>query len=140
MEELYALASSLYDKGQFYEAGEFFQELFHLDPLSYKICYGFGATAQQTEEWYKAISLYAYAAENKPDAPEPLYFSAECAIQIGKEAGAADLYRKAAALCGDKAEYKELKERSQALAASLEKRIKGGQAPLCLQDEPKKSS
>lgn len=137
IEELYTVAMGLYNKSQFNEAIEMFEELFYLDPLSYKICYGLGATAQQMGEWYKAIGFYAYAEENKPQAPEPIYFSAECAVQIGKEKGAADLYKKVVALCDKNPDYKDLKDRSQALADALEKRIKEGNPPLCLRSEAK---
>lgn len=139
MEKLYALAQGLYEKAKYQESIELFEELFYLDPLSYKISFGLAASAQQLRDYYKAISFYSYAAENDPQAPEPLYFAAECSMQVGKETAAADLYRKAITLCSDNTHYKDLKERCLVLADTLEKRVKEGLPPLSLADDLKKS-
>ncbi len=133
MEKLYAVGYKIYEKGRFRDALEFFENLFYLNPLDYKICYSAAAAAQRMGDWYRAILYYAYAAAAQEKAPEPSYFSAECCVQIGKEKAAIKLYEKAVEKCGNRPEYQELKERCQVLERALAKRIQEGKVPLCVE-------
>ena len=133
LEKLYALAQSLYEKGKFQEAEKIFQQLYFLNPLDQKVAFGLAASAQRLGLWYKAIAFYGAASELDPKAVDPLYFSGECALQIGKEEAAAKYYSEAAKVCGKEERHKEIRDRSLALVESLTKRVKEGKPPLCLE-------
>jgi type III secretion system low calcium response chaperone LcrH/SycD len=81
-EQVYALAFSLYQSGDYQKAETAFRLLCARQPLKPKYWIGLGATLQQDQNYPEAMNAWAMASLIEPEDPYPHFHAAECAISI----------------------------------------------------------
>jgi type III secretion system low calcium response chaperone LcrH/SycD len=92
MENLYKLASSLYEDGEYEKAGQFFGILCLLDYNEPKFSIGAGACMQELKKYMEANFCYTHATMLDADDPKPAFHAGECCLAINDTRGAIICY------------------------------------------------
>lgn len=111
MKELYRLAYTHYQKENYSLAHEHYRFLVILDPFERLYWMGYAASLQLLHHFEKALHGYAVAALLDQQDPICHYHAHECYLALHNSAEAFKALSLAEELCGEKDEYKHLKER-----------------------------
>lgn len=110
LEKYYESASNLLSEKHWTDAVDAFLFLTFVSPFVQNFWIGLGIAEQSTSEYDKAITAYLIAEALNPENPVPVANAFQCFLALGEKNGAAQCWSKAVELCGDKAEWKELKQ------------------------------
>jgi type III secretion system low calcium response chaperone LcrH/SycD len=126
MEDLYQMAYHLYNSGKIGQALDIFRHLMILDFKSYRYAFGAGACCHQLEDYPTAIIAYTTAFLNDLPNPTPLYYGADCWMELGEWEAANDFYEKVILIAGNKPEYAAMKENAKLTKKGLQKKLAPG--------------
>lgn len=114
MEGIYGQAYHMYNSGKYQEAGQLFRLLVMLNATEPKYMLGLAGCYHLEKEYENAILVYALVEVLAPNDPAPYYHSADCYMQLQAPKLAKEQLEGALKLCGDKREYRVLKDRVEA--------------------------
>jgi type III secretion system low calcium response chaperone LcrH/SycD len=121
MENLYKLASSLYEDGEYEKARHFFGILCILDYNEPKFSMGAGACMQGLKKYIEANFCYTHATMLNMDDPKAAFHGGECCLAIGDIRGAIIFYQHAAKSKNQDAHSKELRKQASHILKVLKK-------------------
>ena len=119
LEQIYSLAYTYYEQGKYQEAAALFQFNAGASPTTYKYLLGLGASFQQMGHYEEAIKGFFTAACLEPENPTPSYYLIDCLLKQNLLEEAEEAARLTAKICGNRVEYRELKQRCLLIARSL---------------------
>lgn len=108
---IYALAHSLYQRGDYEQAGPIFQQLASLKPFEQKYWAGLAACFQMEKKYGDALKGWAMAALLIQSDPLPHYHAAECYKVLGNQEDAVKALKSA---------YQRLEPKDEALKHKLQ--------------------
>lgn len=119
LEEIYTLAYGYYNQGKYNESIALFEFLSNTAPKNYKYVLGLASSYHQLEAYEIAALSFYIAAELEPHNPIPAYFLLDCLLKQKEFEAAEEAVDITMLICGDKAEYRDLKERCRLVRESL---------------------
>lgn len=128
IEGIYGQAYRLYNTGKYREAGQLFRLLVMLNATEAKYAMGLAACLHMIKDLKAAVEAYMLCSVIDPQSPIPHYHASDCYIQMKDRLSAVISLELAARACGDKQEYKTLKDRAQMTILSLKKEIENDRA------------
>lgn len=123
IEGIYGQAYRLYNTGKYREAGQLFRLLVMLNSTEAKYCMGLAACLHMIKDMKAAVEAYMLCSVIDPSSPIPHYHASDCYIQMKDRLSAIVSLELATRACGDKKEFKTLKDRAQMTILSLKKEI-----------------
>jgi type III secretion system low calcium response chaperone LcrH/SycD len=99
LEAIYYLANYYYKISQYNQAITLFNFLVYLDPSDHRFSMGLGASYQMLGEYQQAVEFYVASYFTELKKPEPLFYSSECFLKLGKKEEAIGMLKKAKELC-----------------------------------------
>ncbi|MEG0036821.1 MAG: SycD/LcrH family type III secretion system chaperone [Victivallaceae bacterium] len=124
LEEIYTMAYSFYSQGKYYEAIGLFQVLAASKPGSYKYMLGLSSCLHQLKMYDEAAFGFFLAFDNDPTNPIPAYYIADTFLKSDRPEEAQDFIDITLKVCGNKPEYKMLKERCQVMLEAIHNMLK----------------
>lgn len=128
IEGIYGQAYRLYNTGKYREAGQLFRLLVMLNTTEAKYVMGLAACLHMIKDMKAAVEAYMLCSVIDPASPIPHYHASDCYIQMKDRLSAIISLELAIRACGDKPEYKTLKDRAQMTIVSLKKEIESDRA------------
>lgn len=128
VEGIYGQAYRLYNTGKYREAGQLFRLLVMLSSTEAKYAMGLAACLHMTKDFKAAIEAYMLCSVIDPGSPVPHYHASDCYLQMKDRLSAIISLDLAARACGEKPEFKTLKDRAQMTIQSLKKEIEQDRA------------
>ena len=128
IEGIYGQAYRLYNTGKYREAGQLFRLLVMLSSTEAKYAMGLAACLHMIKDFKAAVEAYMLCSVIDSTSPIPHYHASDCYIQMKDRLSAIISLEMAKRSCGDKPEYKTLKDRAQMTILSLKKEIEKDQA------------
>ena len=125
-EALYTLGYNLYNQGKFAEAMQAFGFLLMHDQLERRYYKAFGSCLQMLKRYEEAVRNYSMASVLDLTDPEPTFHTAECMVALGMPTEAMEALDLVVRQTHDKADYKVMHERAQAMIGILKSQLKGG--------------
>lgn len=121
-EALYTLGYGLYEKGRYGDALKVLGYLVSLNHSEHRYLVALGATAQAMAQYTDALQQYMAATLLDPLEPVPVYYSAQCLLEMGQHAAAVESCDLAIAMCKHE-RHAMLLERAKALRATASARL-----------------
>lgn len=121
-EALYTLGYGLYEKGRYPDALKVLGYLVSLNHSEHRYLVALGACAQAMGKHPDALQQYMAATLLDPLDPVPVYYSAQCLLDLGQHAAAIESCDLAVAMCKDDG-HAMLLERAKALRATASSRL-----------------
>jgi type III secretion system low calcium response chaperone LcrH/SycD len=81
---VYQIACTLYDRGQYHDAGKLFSFLVVHNHLDRKHLFGYAASMQMTGNYEKALEYFGLAFVLDDDDYLPMFHACECLIALGR--------------------------------------------------------
>jgi len=119
LEEMYSLAYSHYMQGKYQDAYNLFYFIHLTAPTNYKFTFGFASCCHQLQMYNDAVVLFAAALEISQEDPTPLFYMADSFEKLGMTEESKGCFEALIKLCGEREEFKALKEQSEALSGTL---------------------
>ncbi|EPP34772.1 type III secretion low calcium response chaperone LcrH/SycD [Chlamydia ibidis] len=119
LEEIYTIAYSFYSQGKYTEAIGLFQILTASKPQCYKYVLGLSSCYHQLKMYNEAAFGFFLAFDAEPENPIPPYYIADSLMKIDQKEESRDFLDITIDICGNKPEYKILKERCNIMKNSL---------------------
>ena len=119
LEAVYATAYNHFKVGRLEKADQLMNFLCLFEPRTAKYWTGLGAVRMSQKNYDGASHAYGTAANIDIDAPRPPFRLAEALMAKGEKAAAREALDLAIENAGDKEDFKEIRERAQALLALL---------------------
>jgi len=119
-EVLYAVAHNFYKNSKYDKALPLFQFLALIDHVNKKWWMGYGAAAQMSKDYAKAINAYAMATVLDIEDPRPQLQAAYCLLMEKKHDEARMALEGAILAAGDNPAYKHIKTQAEALLSTLQ--------------------
>ncbi|WP_201456429.1 SycD/LcrH family type III secretion system chaperone [Chlamydia sp. 17-3921] len=119
LEEIYTIAYSLYSQGKYLEAIGLFQILAASKPQNYKYMLGLSSCFHQMKMYNEAAFGFFLAFDSQPDNPIPPYYIADSLLKLDQLEESKNFLDITTDICGDKPEYKILKERCSIMKGSI---------------------
>lgn len=123
LEEIYTIAYSFYSQGKYNEAVGLFQILTASKPQCYKYILGLSSCYHQLKMYDEAAFGFFLAFDAEPENPIPPYYIADSLMKINQVEESNDFLDITMNICGNKPEYKVLKERCNIMKNSLQKAL-----------------
>lgn len=128
IEGIYGQAYRLYNTGKYREAGQLFRLLVMLSSTEAKYVMGLAACLHMIKDFKGAVEAYMLCSVIDHESPIPHYHASDCYLQMKDRMSAIISLELATRCCGDKPEFKTLKDRAQMTIASLKKDIEKDRA------------
>lgn len=138
IEGIYGQAYRLYNTGKYREAGQLFRLLIMVNGTEAKYAMGLAACLHMLKDFKAAAEAYMLCTAIDAHNPIPHYHASDCYIQMKDKLSALVSLELAVQQCGDKPEYKTLKDRAQMTIQSLKKDLQTGNQEKKPSSEPKK--
>ncbi|WP_213318900.1 SycD/LcrH family type III secretion system chaperone [Chlamydiifrater volucris] len=123
LEEIYTIAYSFYSQGKYMEAVGLFQLLTASKPACYKYTLGLSSCYHQLKMYNEAAFGFFLAFDSQPDNPIPPYYIADSLMKADMPEESNNFLEITMDICGDKPEFKILKERCYIMKDSLSKML-----------------
>ena len=123
LEFFYAQAYALYNQGKYTEALYLFQMLIMMDPTQSRHAMGSAACLHRMGKYEAAGQIYLLSAPLDKENPLPYFHGADCYIKLGVFALALFCLKKCIEICGERAEFALVKERSLLMQTTCEERL-----------------
>jgi type III secretion system low calcium response chaperone LcrH/SycD len=117
-EAAYYVGSTLYERGQFEEAGQVFAFLVMNNPYDRRFSQALGSALQMRQQYAEAIGYYMAATLMDASDPVPVFHIAECMAAQGQLDNARDALGFVVRLCKTPAQA-ELRARAEAMLALM---------------------
>ena len=127
VEGIYGQAYRLYNTGKYKEAIQIFRLLLMINTTEPKYAMGLAASFHMMKQYQSAADTYSIVAVMDPDSPISFYHTSDCFIQMGDNASAIVALEAAIKRCGERAEFRTLKDRAQLTIESLKREISKAQ-------------
>lgn len=124
LEEIYTIAYSFYSQGKYNEAVGLFQILAASKPQCYKYILGVSSCYHQLKCYNEAAFGFFLAFDAEPENPIPPYYIADSLMKLEQPEESNNFLDITIDICGDKPEYKVLKERCAIMKDSLKGMLK----------------
>lgn len=111
VEGIYGHSYRLYNAGQYREASQLFRLLIMLNATEPKYVLGLAACYHLMGQYDNAVITYAVVEVMNPTDPMPSYHSSDCYLKLGLPEMATDHLQSALKKCGDRSDYRMLKDR-----------------------------
>lgn len=122
MEQLYKAAYEVFQEGRYHDAQDGFLFLTTLNPYVYAYWLGLAMSYQLMEEYEQAILAYECASNVESETPLPYYYMAGCHLYLNEYDAAQVALDALKDKCGNRPEYKELREKARAAELNIQKR------------------
>lgn len=119
-EVLYSVAHNFYKNGKYDKALPLFQFLSLIDHVNKKWWMGYGAAAQMSKDYTKAINAYAMATVLDIDDPRPQLQAAYCLLMEKKRDEARMALEGAILAAGSNPAYQHVRTQAEALLSTLQ--------------------
>jgi len=123
IEGIYGQAYRLYNTGKYREAGQLFRLLVMLSSSEAKYAMGLAACLHMIKDYRAAIDAYMICSVIDAASPIPHYHASDCYLQMKDRLSALISLELTVRACGDKPEYKTLKDRAQMTIDTLRKEV-----------------
>jgi type III secretion system low calcium response chaperone LcrH/SycD len=119
LEELYRLGYNYYNQGKYKEALTLFYTLTGVAPQNDRYMFALAASFHQLKDYQSAAFGFTVAYSLNLKNPLPVYYAADCLINIKQFEEAIVILDKAIEVSADQGEYQALKQRCILLKKSL---------------------
>jgi type III secretion system low calcium response chaperone LcrH/SycD len=110
-EELYALAYTLYNQGNYPHAGQFFKRLVLCNPFAENYWRGLASSQQMQKEYLNAVHAWATLALLVDQDPLPHFHAAECLFSLEEKEEALRALEAAESLLAPADAHQELRKK-----------------------------
>lgn len=119
LDEVYTLAYGYYNQGKYNESVSLFEFLANTAPKNYKYVFGLASCYHQLKAYDDSAVGFYYAAQLESDNPIPAYYLLDSFLKQNELEAAEEAADITMIICGDKPEYRDLKERCRLIKESL---------------------
>lgn len=123
VEGIYGQAYRLYNTGKFRDASQIFRLLLMLNATEVKYAMGLAACYHMLKEYQTAIGAYTMVSVIDPNNPIPFYHVSDCYIKTGDNLSAIVALDMAIKRCGEKPEFRTIKDRATMTIEGLKKEL-----------------
>ncbi|MBJ7449252.1 MAG: SycD/LcrH family type III secretion system chaperone [Parachlamydiales bacterium] len=119
MENVYAMAYELLNKGHPDQAKEMFAFIGGLDPANFKYIFGYAACSHQLKDYNEALRAYTITSALNPQNPLSAFYCADCFLNLGQPELAVNSLMTCIRLSSGHPEFKKLEDQAILLAEQI---------------------
>lgn len=119
LENIYAMAYELLNKGLTQQAKDIFSFLVGLNFKEFKYIYGYAACNHQLKDYSEAFRAYNIAMAFEPQNPLPYFFCADCLVNFGQPLLGVHSLLACMRLAEGRKEYKDYYDKAALLAEKI---------------------
>lgn len=123
VEGIYGQAYRFYQTGRYQDASQLFRLLIMINSTDPKFTLGLAACLHMLKDYKSAVEAYALCGIIDPESPIPHYHASDCYLQMKDKVSALISLELAVKRCGEKAEYKTLKDRALLTIETIKQEI-----------------
>jgi len=126
VEGVYGQAYRLYNTGKYKDAIQLFKLLIMISPTTPKFIMGLAASFHLLKDYKMAADTYVFLGVIDAENPISFYHTSDCYVRMNDPVSAIVALNMAIKRCGDKPEFKVLKDRAILTLQSLKKNVEEG--------------
>jgi len=124
IEGMYSFGYRLYNTGKYEQAVQLFRLLVMFDPSQPKYSMGLGACFHMMKDYENATTTYVLCSIIDGENPLPHYHASDCYVHLNQPENAIIALDISIDRCGERPEYRLIKERAQLSRDALKEQLK----------------